>query len=169
MPAQLRLLPHKPCQPHPPERQVTAVQATQLAGHTLRLLRRLEPSPQTRATVLSWADALMVEGRLRPCPHPLRRSSRYGLEDLQIELDLWTDDELIDLHEFLLDHSLPTLGDGRASQASVAEVWAWLGAAPTQPPRLFSFHLCCRLAGLNPDTLYEHLTDLARRGRLRRT
>ena len=139
MPAQLRLLPHKPCQPHPPERQVTAVQATQLAGHTLRLLRRLEPSPQTRATVLSWADALMAEGRLRPCPHPLRRSSRYGLEDLQIELDLWTDDELIDLHEFLLDHSLHTLGDGRASQASVAEVWAWLGAAPTRHPGCFLF------------------------------
>ena len=152
-----------------PARQVTAVQATQLAGHALRVLRRLEPSPQTRDTVLSWADTLMTEGRLRPCPHPLRRSSRYGLEDLQIELDLWRDDEIIDLHEFLLDHSLHTLGDGRASQASVAEVWTWIGTAPSAPPRLFSFHLCCRLAGLNPDTLYEHLTDLARRGRLRRT
>ena len=117
--------------PRRPARQVTAVQATQLAGHALRVLRRLEPSPQTRDTVLSWADTLMVEGRLRPCPHPLRRSSRYGVEDLQTELDLWTDDEIIDLHEFLLDHSLHTLGDGRASQASVADVWAWLGAAPT--------------------------------------
>lgn len=150
-----------------PARQVTAVQATQLAGHALRVLRRLEPSPQTRDTVLSWADTLMAEGRLRPCPHPLRRSSRYGLEDLQIELDLWRDDEIIDLHEFLLDHSLHTLGDGRASQASVAEVWTWIGTAPSAPPRLFSFHLCCRLAGLNPDELREHLIDLARRGRIR--
>ena len=166
MTGQLLLL-DKSAPPRRPARQVTAVQATQLAGHALRVLRRLEPSPQTRDTVLSWADTLMAEGRLRPCPHPLRRSSRYGLEDLQIELDLWRDDEIIDLHEFLLDHSLHTLGDGRASQASVADVWAWLGAAPTQPPRLFSFHLCCRLAGLNPDELREHLIDLARRGRIR--
>ena len=153
--------------PRRPARRVTAVQATQLAGHALRLLRRLEPSPQTRDTVLSWADALMADGRLRPCPHPLQRSSRYGSEDLQTELDLWTDDELITLHEVLLDHSLHTLGDGRANQASVADVWAWLEAAPTVPPRLFSFCLCCRLAGLDPDALHEHLTDLARRGRIR--
>jgi hypothetical protein len=150
-----------------PARQVTAAQATQLAGHALRVLGCLEPSPQTRATVLSWADTLMAEGRLRPCPHPLRRSSRYGVENLQIELDLWTDDEIITLHDVLLDHSLHLLGDGRASQASVADVWACLGAVPTDPPRLFSFHLCCRLAGLDPDALREHLDDLARRGRIR--
>ena len=150
-----------------PVRQVTALQATQLAGHALRVLRRLEPSPRTRDTVLSWADALMAEGQLRPCPHPLRRSCRDGAENRQTELDLWSDDALITLHEVLLDHSLHTLGDGRASQASVADVWAWLEAVPTVPPRLFSFHLCCRLAGLDPDTLCEHLTDLARRGRIR--
>lgn len=168
MPAQLLLLAPSDS-PRRPSRQVTAVQATQLAGHALRVLRRLEPSPQTRATVLSWADALMAEGCLRPCPHPLRRFSRDGAEDRQTELDLWSDDALITLHEVLLSHSLHTLGDGRASQASVTDVWAWLEAAPTVPPRLFSFHLCCRLAGLDPDTLHEHLIDLARRGRLRRT
>ena len=167
MPEQLILL-QRPCRQHSPARQVTAAQETHLAGHALRVLRRLEPSPQTRDTVLSWADALMADGRLRPCPHPLRRSSRYGSEDLQTELDLWTDDELITLHAVLLDHSLHTLGDGRASRASVVDVWAWLDTVPTDPPRLFSFHQCCRLAGLDPDTLREHLIDLARRGRLRR-
>ncbi|MFO1432573.1 MAG: hypothetical protein U1F76_20970 [Candidatus Competibacteraceae bacterium] len=166
MTAQLLLLaPSDP--PRRPARQVTPVQATQLAGHALRVLRRLEPSPRTRDTVLSWANALMAEGRLRPCPHPLQRFSRDGAEDRQLELDLWSDDALLTLHEVLLDHSLHTLGDGRASPSSVADVWAWLEAVPTVPPRLFSFHLCCRLAGLDPDTLHEHLTDLARRGRIR--
>ena len=166
MPAQLLLL-NPSDSPRRPARQVTAIQATQLAGHALRVLRRLEPSPRMRDTVLSWADALMAEGCLRPCPHPLRRSCRDGAEDRQTELDLWSDDALITLHEVLLSHSLHTLGDGRASQASVAEVWTWIGTAPSAPPRLFSFHLCCRLAGLNPDELREHLIDLARRGRIR--
>jgi hypothetical protein len=166
MPASLLLLDHfNP--PRRPVRQVTPVQATQLAGHTRRVLRRLEPSPRTRDTVLSWADALMAEGCLRPCPHPLRRSSRDDAEDRQTELDLWSDDALVTLHEVLLEHSLHTLGDGRASQVSVADVWAWLEAVPPVPPRLFSFHLCCRLAGLNPDDLREQLIDLARRGRIR--
>jgi hypothetical protein len=166
MPAQLLLLDYSDS-PRRSARQVTAVQATQLAGHARRVLRRLEPSPRTRDTVLSWADVLLADGRLRPCPHPLQRFSRDGAEDRQLELDLWSDDALITLHEVLLDHSLHTLGDGRASPASVADVWDWIKAVPTVPPRLFSFHLCCRLAGLDPDTLHEHLIDLARRGRIR--
>ncbi|MFO1431271.1 MAG: hypothetical protein U1F76_14200 [Candidatus Competibacteraceae bacterium] len=167
MPEQLLLL-ERSRQPLSRGRPVTAAQAALLAGHALRVLRRLAPSSQARTTVLSWAEALMADNRLQPCPHLLRRASRYDLEDLQVELDLWRDEHLLILHERLLKNSLHLLGDRRASQASVTDVWAWLDAVPTVPPRLFSFDLCCRLAGLDPETLYAHLLDLARRGRLRR-
>lgn len=70
----------------------------------------------------------------------------------------WSDDEVKQLHMFLLERSMEILADARSGRESVEEILDWISANPTEPEQLgFSFRLCCAIAGYDEEALRDSL------------
>lgn len=80
----------------------------------------------------------------------LRRGGRYAVE-ADIEPISWSREDVLALHDCLLERSLFVLDDGRCGIDEVEDVLAWVSASDPKQP--FSFDMCCLLAGLSPEAL----------------
>lgn len=82
-----------------------------------------------------------------------------GLRQDQPQLDEWTDEELVQLHQFLLEQSLTQALNPRSSKATREEVLDWVDQVTPykQEPAAFSFDACCRFSGYDSEELREEL------------
>lgn len=85
----------------------------------------------------------------------------------------WSIEEIVELHEYLLEESLQTLtkkGESNDIQKAKLDVLEWVFAPRIELQRIkgkmvqvdntkkpFSFHVCCVLMGADPDTIREHI------------
>jgi len=77
---------------------------------------------------------------------------------------LWTVEEIMRLHAFLLDNTLQVLADTRTSLNTVSELLEWVCAWPeTREQFAFSFRLCCLVVGYDETRLREGLIYEAKR------
>ena len=67
---------------------------------------------------------------------------------------VWSTMDLYELRAGILKESLRDLLDGRSSKTARQERAEWIDSDDEQP---FSFTVCCRSAGLDPDVLRENL------------
>ena len=71
-----------------------------------------------------------------------------------------TEEEVFKLHEDILQRTLSTLDDGRVGQKTRQSIFEWIASNDEQP---FSFVMCARVCGCDPDTLRERLFSYLRR------
>lgn len=85
----------------------------------------------------------------------------------------WSIEEILELHEFLLEESLQTLtkkGKSMDIQKAKLDVLDWVFAPNIEMQRIkgemvevdntrqpFSFHVCCILMGADPDEIRDHI------------
>ncbi|MDF4331509.1 topoisomerase II [Vibrio parahaemolyticus] len=72
----------------------------------------------------------------------------------------WTDDEVRQLRDGLLWHSLRVLADGRAGSEIKQETMAWVMSDEVHP---FSFVVCCDEAGYDPSGVREGVKSILNR------
>lgn len=72
----------------------------------------------------------------------------------------WTDDEVRQLRDGLLWHSLRVLADGRAGSEIKQETMEWMMSDEAHP---FSFLACCGEAGYDPSGIREGVKSILNR------
>ncbi|ECU8224415.1 TPA: topoisomerase II [Salmonella enterica] len=72
----------------------------------------------------------------------------------------WTDDEIRQLRDELLWHSLRILADGRAGSEIKQETMDWVMSDDVHP---FSFVLCCNEAGYDPSGIRDGVESILNR------
>lgn len=84
-----------------------------------------------------------------------------GVRQDQPQLEEWTDDELVQLHQFLLEQSMVQALNPRSSKATRLEVLDWVDQVTPYKGQAgaFSFDACCQFSGYDPEELREHLHD----------
>jgi hypothetical protein len=85
----------------------------------------------------------------------------FGPEPVVEEIPLWSEQDIMDISECLLEDSLRNLFDTRCSMKTVAEIHQWMIAI--NDPNPFSFVNCCKLAGLDADELRDTILDRLKR------
>jgi hypothetical protein len=73
----------------------------------------------------------------------------------------WTEDELVQLHQYLLEQSMIQALNPRSSKSTRLDVLDWVDQITPylQKPAPFSFDACCQFSGYDPEELREHLHD----------
>jgi len=82
-----------------------------------------------------------------------------GVRQDQPQLDEWTDEDLVQLHQVLLDQSMIQALNPRSSRATRLEVLDWVDQVTPykQKAAAFSFDACCAFSGYDPEELREQL------------
>lgn len=73
----------------------------------------------------------------------------------------WTEDELIGLHQYLLEQSMTQALNPRSSKDTRLDVLSWVDVVTPylSKPAPFSFDACCQFSGYDPEELRDHLHD----------
>lgn len=74
-------------------------------------------------------------------------------EPLSEEIPPWTDEEILNICDRLLENSLRNMFDGRCSMETVIEIYNWV--MNLNDPNPFSFNNCCKVSGLDPEEIRE--------------
>lgn len=109
--------------------------------------------------------------RQRATPRPKQQESRVsdqldfldrllGVEPSDNDPRSWTLGEVESLHRSLLERSIEVLADTRSYQHSVQEILDWVSSTSVEG---FSFEVCCRLSGYDPEEMREQLHFETRR------
>jgi hypothetical protein len=82
-----------------------------------------------------------------------------GVRQDQPQLDEWTDDELVQLHQVLLEQSMIQALNPRSSKATRLEVLDWVDQVTPykEKAKALSFDACCQFSGYDPEELREQL------------
>lgn len=82
-----------------------------------------------------------------------------GVRKDQPQLDEWTDDDLVQLHQFLLEQSMVQALNPRSSAETRSEVLHWVDQVTPyrQKSDAFSFDACCKFSGFDPEEMREQL------------
>ncbi|MDO9104702.1 MAG: hypothetical protein Q7U57_07045 [Methylovulum sp.] len=75
----------------------------------------------------------------------------------------WTDKDIEELCDRLLEESIRSLFDSRSSEATVSEILFWITNAHDKNP--FSFHNCCLVSGFKPEVFRDAIIDRFQRTR----
>lgn len=81
-----------------------------------------------------------------------------------IEVDAWSDDEILELRSYLLHKTLSILEDGRSCLSVRTESLDWLMSDVIHP---FSFCVCCEVEGVDPDRMREGVIHLMKQQQVR--
>jgi len=68
----------------------------------------------------------------------------------------WVEEDIFRLHGHLLEKSLHDLFDSRASTLTRAEILEWM-QLPRDQSNAFSYLVCCRLFGLDPEDIRDRV------------
>ncbi len=82
-------------------------------------------------------------------------------ESFEEESPVWTESDILQLFELILQDSLTKLKDPRLSHQKKVEIYQWV--ADESDPNPFSFNNCCRCCGLDADLLREAVLYQIRR------
>lgn len=79
----------------------------------------------------------------------------------QPQLEEWTDDELVQMHQFLLEQSMIQALNPRSSKATRLEVLEWVDKVTPYKGKAdaLSFDACCQFSGYDPEELREQLHE----------
>lgn len=85
---------------------------------------------------------------------------------IETEPIAWTDEEVVALRDALLVDAIRSLFDSRQTEAYRQEILAWM---LSDAVGAFTYRVCCRDAGVDPDALRETLQARMARSRAERS
>ena len=92
----------------------------------------------------------MKKFRTRRTPDDLQNALKFTRWNWVVSVPKWTEDDVQMVREGLINETLHEIVDGRLGSGSVKENWDWIMSDSEHP---FSFRVCARDAGCDPDEL----------------
>jgi len=79
----------------------------------------------------------------------------FGPEPLGEDMPVWTEDDIFELYERVLQVSIQTLFDGRCSRETYMDIRSWITMPQDFNP--FSFEKTCAILGLDSDVIRDSI------------
>lgn len=79
----------------------------------------------------------------------------FGAEPLAEEMPVWTEDDIFELYERVLQVSIQALFDARCSRETFKDIRSWITTRQHLNP--FSFEKTCEVLGLDSDVIRDSI------------
>ena len=98
--------------------------------------------------------------KTRRTPDEFQNGLKFTRWHWVVSVPEWTEKDVQAVREGLLDETLHEIVDGRAGKKSAQDHWEWVMSDSNHP---FSFRVCAKAAGCDPDELRSGFVSFVRR------